>query len=150
MDSSSGDVLLLEAVDRLSRLNSADWETLKVEITKRHVKIVAMDLPTSWAMFATNNEDDITHCLCAAINTMLLDLLAATARKDYEDRRRRVSQGVARAKSEGVYKGRRENSARDQALMSMLSTGQSWSSIQAATGCSRSTLARLRKRLRAG
>jgi hypothetical protein len=30
----------------------------------------------------------------------------------------------------------------------MISTGQSWSSIQAATGCSRATIAKLAKRLR--
>jgi DNA invertase Pin-like site-specific DNA recombinase len=31
-----------------------------------------------------------------ALNSMLLDMLAAIARKDYEDRRRRQSQGIQR------------------------------------------------------
>ena len=35
-----------------------------------------------------------------AINGMLLDMLAAGARKDYDDRRRRQAQGQARAKAE--------------------------------------------------
>jgi DNA invertase Pin-like site-specific DNA recombinase len=41
-----------------------------------------------------------------AINGMLLDMLAAVARKDYDDRRRRQAQGQAKAKAEGRYKGR--------------------------------------------
>ena len=46
----------------------------------------------------------------AAINAMLLDMLAAVARKDYEDRRRRQAQGIVKAKAEGLYRGRAENS----------------------------------------
>jgi DNA invertase Pin-like site-specific DNA recombinase len=35
----------------------------------------------------------------SAINAMLLDMLAAVARKDYEDRRRRQAQGIEKAKA---------------------------------------------------
>ena len=48
----------------------------------------------------------------AAINAMLLDMLAAVARKDYEDRRRRQAQGIAKAKLDGAYRGRPEDTAR--------------------------------------
>nr|AVI43705.1 hypothetical protein [Klebsiella pneumoniae] len=41
-----------------------------------------------------------------AVNGMLLDMLAAIARKDYEDRRRRQSEGISKAKAEGKYRGR--------------------------------------------
>lgn len=54
---------------------------------------------------------------------------------------------VRKAKAEGVYRGRPENAKRNDALLGMLRSKQSWSSIVAATGCSRSTLARLAKRL---
>ena len=50
----------------------------------------------------------------AAINAMLLDMLAAVARKDYEDRRRRQAQGQAKAKAEGKYRGRPEDTARNE------------------------------------
>ena len=46
--------------------------------------------------------------MIAAFNAMLLDMLAAIARKDYDDRRRRQAQGQARAKEEGRYRGRAE------------------------------------------
>jgi hypothetical protein len=41
------------------------------------------------------------HAHVAAVNAMMLDMLAAVARKDYEDRRRRQAQGQAKAKAEG-------------------------------------------------
>src|ERR1700737_5436751 len=57
-DTHPGDVLLIEQVDRLSRLNTADWERLKAELTARRVRVVALDLPTSWAMATTGKPDD--------------------------------------------------------------------------------------------
>jgi DNA invertase Pin-like site-specific DNA recombinase len=145
-DCKRGDVLLVEQVDRLSRLNAEDWEQLKAQIAAKSVRVVALDLPTSWAM-VQSNDDEFTARMFGAINGMLLDMLAAIARKDYHDRRRRQAQGIAKAKSAGLYTGRPENEKRNAALMGMLRAGQSWSSIVAATGCSRSTLSRLTKRL---
>jgi DNA invertase Pin-like site-specific DNA recombinase len=81
-----------------------------------------------------------------AINGMMLDMLAAVARKDYEDRHRRQAQGQARARVEGLYKGRVENVARNNGIAAMLRAGSSWSQIQAATGCSRATVAKIAKR----
>jgi DNA invertase Pin-like site-specific DNA recombinase len=144
-DCSPGDVLLVEQVDRLSRLNAEDWERLKEMIRARRIKVVALDLPTSWTM-ATASGDDIQSRMLDAINGMMLDMLAAIARKDYEDRRRRQAQGIAKAKEGGAYKGRPEDAKRNAALLQMLDAGQSWNSIIAATGCSRSTLAKLAKR----
>lgn len=144
-DSHPGDVLLVEQVDRLSRLNTADWERLRGEIRQRQVKVVALDLPTSWQL-ATANADDFTARMAEAINGMLLDMLAAIARKDYEDRRRRQAQGIATAKADGRYAGRPENTEKNAAIIAMLQAGQSWNTIVNATGCSRSTLARLAKR----
>ncbi|MQT12023.1 recombinase family protein [Segnochrobactrum spirostomi] len=144
-DCAPGDVLLIEQVDRLSRLSAADWERLKEEIRKRHVKVVALDLPTSHMMMRGGDED-FTSRMFDALNSMLLDMLAAIARKDYEDRRRRQEQGIEKAKADGRYKGRPENTDRNAAIVKMLRSGQSWNSIVAATGASRSTLARLTKR----
>jgi len=145
-DSHPGDILLVEQVDRLSRLNAADWERLRAEIRRRQVKVVALDLPTSWQL-AVAHSDDFTARMAEAINGMLLDMLAAIARKDYEDRRRRQAQGIEKAKADGVYAGRPEDTKRNAAILSMLRSGQSWNTIIQATGCSRSTLARLAKRL---
>jgi DNA invertase Pin-like site-specific DNA recombinase len=146
-DAHSGDILLVEQVDRLSRLTATDWEALKTELTAKHVRVVALDLPTSW-MMATANRDEFTGRMFEAINSMLLDMLAAVARKDYDDRRRRQAQGQAKAKAEGLYKGRPEDTERNDGIARMIAAGQSWSSIQAATGCSRATIAKIAKRMK--
>ena len=65
-----------------------------------------------------------------AVNAMMLDVLAAVARKDYEDRRRRVAQGQAKAKAEGRYRGRPEDTAKNARIARMLNAGLSWSQIQ--------------------
>lgn len=145
-DCSPGDVLLVEQVDRLSRLNGADWERLKAQIAAKRVRVVALDLPTSYQLMQPGG-DDFTARMLDAINGMMLDMLAAIARKDYEDRRRRQAQGIVTAKADGVYRGRPEDVKRNDAITTMLRGGQSWNSIIAATGCSRSTLSRLAKRV---
>ena len=147
-DSHPGDVLLVEQVDRLSRLTAADWEKLKAELTAKRVRVVALDLPTSWVM-ATGKVDDFTARMFEAINGMLLDMLAAIARKDFEDRRRRQMQGQLKAKAEGKYVGRPENKRRNTRIASMLAAGTSYSAVQKATGCSRATVAKVAKRLKA-
>jgi DNA invertase Pin-like site-specific DNA recombinase len=111
----------------------------------RGVRVVALDLPTSW-MMATNTADEFTARMFAAINDMLLDMLAAVARKDYDDRRRRQAQGQAKAKEQGRYKGRPEDVERNDGIAAMIRAKQSWTSIQRATGCSRATIAKIAKR----
>lgn len=145
-DCHGGDILLIEQVDRLSRLNAEDWESLKRELQVRKVRVVALDLPTSWMM--TGATDEITARMMDALNGMMLDLLAAIARKDYTDRRMRQQQGIEKIKAEGGYKGRKEDVARYNAIMNMLRRGDSWNQVVSATGCSRSTLARLAQRVR--
>jgi DNA invertase Pin-like site-specific DNA recombinase len=144
-DAHDGDILLVEQVDRLSRLTASDWEALKARLQAKRIRVVALDLPTSW-MAATKITDDFTGRVFEAINSMLLDMLAATARKDYDDRRRRQAQGQAKAKAAGLYKGRPENAERNAGIARMLDAGASWNDIQAATGCGRATIAKIAKR----
>ncbi|MCJ2068593.1 recombinase family protein [Methylobacterium sp. J-030] len=143
-DAQPGDVLLVEQVDRLSRLTAADWNKLKAEIATRQVRVVALDLPTSW-MMATADADGFTSRMFEAINGMMLDMLAAVARKDFEDRRRRQAQGIAKAKAEGRMRGRPQDTARNAGIAAMLKKGMSWSQIQGTLRCSRDTIARVAK-----
>jgi DNA invertase Pin-like site-specific DNA recombinase len=95
-------------------------------------------------MMATTNADEFTGRVFDAITGMLLDMLAAVARSDYDDRRRRQAQG--QAKAEGRSKGRPEDVARNAAIARLLETGQSWTAIQNRTGCSRATIAEVAQR----
>jgi len=99
-----GDVVLVEQIDRISRLKDDDWYSLKSIIKAKGLKIVSLDLPTSHQFAVVN--DEFTGRMLSAINDLMLDMLAAIARKDYEDRRRRQKEGIVKAKSEGRYPGR--------------------------------------------
>lgn len=147
-DCQPGDVLLVEQVDRLSRLSAADWDKLKAEIQQRRVRIVSLDLPTSWEALQATNRDEILGRILDAVNNMMLDMYAAISRKDYDSRRHRQKQGIAAAKAAGIYKGRPEDAERNKAIMAMLRNGTPWATIQSATGCSSSTVNRLAKRLK--
>ena len=147
-DSQPGDVLLIEQVDRLSRLTAPDWESLKASLRDTRVRVVALDLPTSWQL-AGAGTDDLTTRMLDALNGMMLDMLAAIARKDYEDRRRRAAQGIIKAKLDGKYRGKPANAKRNADLLAMLARGMSWSEVCRNTGASRSTLSRITQLARA-
>jgi DNA invertase Pin-like site-specific DNA recombinase len=139
-DASVGDILLIEQVDRLSRLNEADWAKLKQLLNEKQIKVVALDLPTSWMMTAA---DETTARMFSAINSMMLDMLAAVARKDYLTRRERAAQGVEKAKAAGKYRGRTEDIARNALIQKHLRAGlSSWAEIMSLVGCSRGTVAK--------
>jgi len=138
-----GDVLLVEQVDRISRLNHQDWETLKTLIIQKGIKIVALDLPTSHQMMQTG--DEFTQRMLSAINAMMLDMLAAIARKDYEDRRRRQAQGVQKAKAAGKYTGRPVDTEKHRKIAILLGEGKSYSQIVDLLGCSRHTISKIKK-----
>lgn len=144
-DSNEGDVLLIEQVDRLSRLTEEDWEKLKGEISKRKIEIVALDLPTSWGVVSS---DETIRRTMKGINSMLLEMLAAIARKDYTDRRRRQAQGIAKARAAGKYAGRKEDKDRNRRIADLLQKEVSWSDIQKNLGCGRALIAKIAKRLR--
>lgn len=143
-DSRPGDVLLVEQVDRLSRLTALDWERLRVLLAERQVRVVALDLPTSWMLASAG--DEFTARMFAAINGMMMDMLAAVARKDYEDRRRRQAEGIVKARAANAYRGRPEDKERNAVIASLLAKGVSWSQVQKAMGCGRATVAKVAKR----
>jgi DNA invertase Pin-like site-specific DNA recombinase len=143
-DSRPGDVLLIEQVDRLSRLTAGDWQKLRADLDAKQIRVVALDLPTSWTL--AGPADDFTGRMFSALNSMMFDMLAAVARKDYDDRRRRQAEGIAKGKAAGLYRGRPEDSNRLARIAAMLAGGASWSTIQKATGCSRATIAKVARR----
>ncbi len=140
-DARPGDILLVEQVDRLSRLNAADWRSLKLALEAKRIRVVSLDLPTSW--LATTAKDESTQGLLDSINGMLLDMLAVVARKDYTDRRRRQAQGIEKAKAAGLYRGRQVNEKRHAQIRELLVLGLSWSKVCEITGASRSTVLRV-------
>lgn len=148
-DAHPGDVLLVEQVDRLSRLTEDDWRQLLTVIKAKGVKVVSLDLPTSHMAMApatTNNAADaFTGRVIEAVNAMLLDMLAAVARKDYEDRLRRQRQGIEKAKNEKRYLGKAIDQDKHKRIQACLAKGMSIREAALATGASTATVQRAKK-----
>lgn len=133
-DASEGDTILLEQVDRLSRLSAQDWETLKGMLAKKRLRVVALDLPTSW-MAATANMDETTAAILSAVNAMMLDMLAAICPQGLpRPSRRRQAQGIAKAKEQGKFTGRKSDTDRHALIVSMIDKGMSWTEVCKALG----------------
>ena len=141
-----GDVLLVEQVDRLSRLSGEDWNKLRSLINEKGVRVVALDLPTSHQLIQSG--DEFTSRMLEALNGMMLDMLAAIARKDYTDRKRRQAQGIVKAKSDGKYKGRPEDTQRNERIAKLLQAGMSYTDVMETVNCSRATVAKVSKSLK--
>ena len=92
-ESDQGDILLVESVDRLSRLTQDDFDTLKQKIKAKGLKLIIHDLPTTHV----NTADNMTGEILNVINSMLIDLLATMARLDNEKRKERIKQGLERS-----------------------------------------------------
>lgn len=125
-------------------MNDSDWNKLKTIIKSKKLKIVSLDLPTSH-QFVDNN-DEFTNRMLTAINDLMLDMLAAVARQDYQDRKRRQKEGTVKAKFGKLYKGRRENTELHQKVKLLLSENKSYNMIMSLIGCSRGTIAKVAKR----
>jgi DNA invertase Pin-like site-specific DNA recombinase len=143
-DAKKGDVLLVESIDRLSRLPAEDWQKLKTAIDSKGLRIVALDLPTSHQGIADTKGDEFTGRMLAAINSMLVDMMAAIARKDYEQRRERQAQGIAKAKEKGAYKGRPVDADLHKRVRELLAAGLGVRATARHAGCSTTTVLKIR------
>lgn len=54
-DAQTGDTLLVESIDRLSRLSQTDFEILKKRIKDKGLKLVVADLPTTHSLLKTDD-----------------------------------------------------------------------------------------------
>lgn len=139
-DSQPGDVLLCEQIDRLSRLTQEDWNTLRGIIKAKGLHIVSLDLPTSHPLMNPAKDHSFTGWMLAAMNDLLLDMLAAVARKDYEDRVRRSREGITKAQAQGKYKGRVRNDALHSRVRACLASGMPIRKVATVCDCSKTTV----------
>lgn len=142
-DSERGDILLVEAVDRLSRLDKGTWEQLRARIAQIGLQIVSMDLPLTYACLNAPKEVEGQHeWMSSALSQMFLEFTAAFARKDYELRRTRTLQGINKAKAAGLYKGRPRDLDLHRRIGECLSNGMSVRKTARLLLCSTSTVTR--------
>ena len=140
-DAENGDTLLVESVDRLSRLKQEEFEVLKGRIKDKGLKLVVADLPTTHILL--NTDDTITSSILNLVNNLLIDLLATMARLDNEKRIERIKQGLERS----GYKpsGKKADIAKHDRIKELNSKGLTKEEIAKAVGCGVATVYRVLK-----
>ena len=140
-DAENGDTLLVESVDRLSRLKQDEFEVLKGRIKEKGLKLVVADLPTTHVLL--NTDDTITSSILNLVNNLLIDLLATMARLDNEKRIERIKQGLERS----GYKptGKKADTAKHERIKELNDKGLTKEEIAKAVGCGVATVYRVLK-----
>ncbi|MNF79162.1 putative transposon Tn552 DNA-invertase bin3 [compost metagenome] len=142
-DAHKGDVLLVESIDRLSRLSAEDWQTLKGVIDSKGLHIVALDLPTTHQAMSAKTGDEFTNRMLGAISGLMVEMMAAIARKDYEQRRERQAQGIEKAKADGRYKGRPVDEDLHKRVKELLKAGMGIRATARHAQCSTTTVLKI-------
>jgi len=107
--------------------------------------VISLDLPTSHVAMTVSASDDFTGRMLDAVNSMLMDMLAAVARKDFDDRCRRQAEGIEKAKAQGVYRGRAVDAVLHQKFLKLREKGFSIRKTVDLAGCGVSTVQRALK-----
>lgn len=141
-----GEVLLVESVDRLSRLSQAEWKQLKDIIHDKGLRLVVEDLPTSHQL--TKGDSSISGQILEVINSMLLDLMATMARLDQEKRVERIKQGLEKKKARGEkVGGKTANKAVHAAIQQYLKNPTlTVEQVAKLAGCGVATVYRVKKK----
>lgn len=140
-ESKDGDTLLVESVDRLSRLSQTDFDVLKGRIKEKGLKLVVADLPTTHMLISST--DTITGSILNLVNNMLIDLLATMARLDNDKRRERIKQGLERS----GYKpnGKKANTSKHARIKELNNKGLTKEEIAKTVECGIATVYRVLK-----
>ena len=138
-ESKNGDTLLVESVDRLSRLSQTDFDVLKGRIKEKGLKLVVADLPTTHMLVSST--DTITGSILNLVNNMLIDLLATMARLDNDKRRERIKQGLER--SGYKPKGKKADTNKHARIKELDKKGLTREEIASAVGCGIATVYRV-------
>ena len=137
-EAQQGDILLVESVDRLSRLSQDDFLILKQRIKEKGLRLVVADLPTTHAQ-----QEGMTGEILRVINDMLIDLLATMAKLDNDKRRERIKQGLKRS----GYKptGKKADTDKHNRIIELNNKGLTKEEIAKAVGCGVATVYRVLK-----
>ena len=136
-DSEAGDILLVEKIDRLSRLPYEQWQTLKGRLKSKGIRIVVLDQP----MTHDNHESFISK----ALTEFMIDLAAGMAKDDYDTRRERQRQGIERARAKGKHLGRKADMELYARIRKLRAEGESLRVIAFLCNCALGTVQRALK-----
>lgn len=140
-DLQSGDVVIAEKMDRISRLPLPEAERLIDAIRSKGAKISVPGLVDLSDL--TSESDGISKIVLESIQELLLKLALQMSRDDYETRKHRQHQGIDLAKKAGKYIGRKEDKETHERIISLRNSGFTIAKTAALAKCSISQVKRV-------
>jgi len=140
-DLQSGEVVIAEKMDRISRLPLAEAERLIVAIQGKGARLAVPGVVDLSEL--SEAADGVAKVVLESVQTMLLRLALQMARDDYEQRRERQRQGVKLAKEAGRYTGRKPNTKIHERIIALRTSGHTIPETARLAGCSASQVKRI-------
>ncbi|MDG6382380.1 recombinase family protein [Pseudomonas savastanoi pv. phaseolicola] len=144
-----GDILLVESIDRLSRLELDDWTTLKAMLHEQKLRLVVEDLPTTHQQL----DDSVPSQYLALIRDLVTDLVATQARISHQKRVQRIRQAFANKRAADPnwkLPGKQRNAKRWAEIQRLLLKHPTATALEIATlaGCGVATVYRVKKEIK--
>jgi len=142
-DLNPGDTIVAEHLDRITRLPMDRAEALMETIKAKGAKISVpglIDLPTA--------DDGLSGIVLEAMQAMLLKIALYQCRSDYETRRQRQAEGIAIAKTKGVYQGRRPDTVANAKIVDLRLLGYTIAKIATTLNVSESQVKLILKQVK--
>lgn len=140
-DLQSGEVVIAEKIDRISRLPLPEAERLVAVIRDRGARLAVPGVVDFSELAA--DAQGVAKVVLESVQGMLLRVALQMARDDYEDRRERQRQGVNLAKERGRYTGRKADLAAHERIVALRSSGHSIARTAKLVGYSPSQVKRI-------
>jgi DNA invertase Pin-like site-specific DNA recombinase len=135
-DLQSGEIVVAEKIDRISRLPLADAEKLVESIKAKGAKLAIPGIVDFSELVA--DSDGVAKIVLESVQSMLLRLALQMAREDWETRRERQRQGVEIAKTLGKYLGRKPDTSTHENIIALRQAGHTIAKTAKLAGCSAS------------
>lgn len=115
-----GDTVIAEKIDRITRAPLPEAEALVAQIRATGATLA---IPGLFDLSDIKTESEMARIVLESMQTMLLRITLQMARDDYETRRQRQAQGIAKAKQEGKYTGRPKDTTKRKRVAELLAAG---------------------------
>lgn len=116
-DLQENECLIAESMDRISRLPIAEADLLVQSIYSKGARLVVPGLVDLSQL--QNETSGVTKIVIDALQDLLLKIALQSAHDDYTQRRVKQRQGIELAKKKGKYRGRPENTHRNNLIREM-------------------------------
>jgi DNA invertase Pin-like site-specific DNA recombinase len=133
-DLQSGEVVIAEKIDRISRLPLPEAERLVAAIRAKGARLAIPGIVDLTELVA--DSAGVARIVLEAVQDMLLRVALQTARDDYEIRRERQREGIQIARQKGRYTGRKADVSQHRRIIALREAGMSISRTAELAGCS--------------